>query len=199
MTSPRIPAWPRSSPDCFLAARRWRPESRASGPPRPALAVIAARRSHYPPLPLLLAERGERRQRIARLERLRGLVVLVLHEQPDAVATASSSGAYLRNAVGRSVPRILSRASNTSAIVTGHMTAALYRNPSASDQPPSTQARRGGNVDSRNHFLGLGRCQPVAATPSAVAGEMITPPQPWRAWRLICRIATRQVGFADFG
>jgi hypothetical protein len=39
--------------------------------------------------------------------------------------TASSSGAYLLSAVGASVPRILSRASNTSAIVKGHMAAAM--------------------------------------------------------------------------
>src|ERR1700693_4465252 len=53
--------------------------------PGEALPVIAAGRGDHSALLLLRAERGERRQRVARLERLRGLVVLVLDEDADPV------------------------------------------------------------------------------------------------------------------
>src|SRR6185295_11639475 len=52
------------------------------GQPRP---MVAARGGDHSALLLLVAERGQRRERVARLERLRGLVVLVLDEDADAV------------------------------------------------------------------------------------------------------------------
>jgi len=61
-------------------------------------------------------------------ERLRGLVVLVLHEQPDAIADRLLERRIPSQRRRRQRPRILSRASNTSAMVNGHMTASLYRN-----------------------------------------------------------------------